>query len=811
MQRAYISRLEESKRLRVIVRGAVQGIGFRPFIYRLAAQLKLNGWVINSSQGVFIEVEGMEEELNTFLLRLDREKPERAIIQSLEFSILDPVGFNGFEIRESEGTGEKTVIVFPEIATCNECIEELFAPNDRRFHYPFTNCTNCGPRFTIIEALPYDRPNISMRLFTMCHACRNEYEEPFDRRFHAQPNACPVCGPALELCDRNGVVYAKGEGALLEAAEAVKHGNIVALKALGGFHLIVDAGNEKAVVRLRERKKREEKPFALMFPSLDLIRKCCDVSTLEERLLLSPEAPIVLLRKLRDVGSNPDILGCESRCESLIVEEIAPNNPYLGVMLPYTPLHHILMRELGFPVVATSGNLRDEPIVTDEEDAASRLEGIADFFLIHNRPIVRHVDDSIARVSMGREQLLRRSRGYVPLPIRFKRAQDGCSLPKILAVGAHLKNTVAISLGYQAFMSQHIGDLETQEAYNAFQKVIRDLKMLYEFEPEAVACDMHPDYLSTKYAKRAGLPLVEVQHHHAHVAACMAENELEGPVLGVCWDGTGFGTDGTVWGGEFLLADYSSFSRVCHFKTFRLPGGEKAIREPRRTALGVLYELFGEGVMQRHEVPLLGAFQKYELRILEQMIRKGINSPLTSSVGRIFDAVSSLIGLRQRVSFEGQAAMELEYITRDGIESYYPFEVIEKERELGLSIPQSPRSYVVDWSNTISAILEDIRKGISREEMATKFHNTLSEVLIHVANLFDIEKVVLTGGVFQNRYLTERAWTRLKEKGFKPYIHQRVPPNDGGISLGQIAVATARIQDTGCRMHDESRIVHHLR
>lgn len=789
---------KDAKRLKVVARGAVQGVGFRPFIYRLATHLGLNGWVLNSSGGLFIEVEGTEENLNSFLLRLDIEKPPRAVIRSLEFSFLDPVGFSGFEIRKSEETGEKTVAILPDIAVCHECREEASDSLDRRFLYPFTNCTNCGPRFTIIEALPYDRPNTTMKGFRMCPDCQREYEEPMDRRFHAQPIACPLCGPALELWTQKREIVAEGQSALLKAVRAVKEGKILALKGLGGFHLIVDAGNERAIARLRERKRREEKPFALMFSSLDEVKKCCEVSPLEERLLLSPEAPVVLLKK-RDSG-----LGVrDSAREPRVADNVAPDNPYLGVMLPYTPLHHILIQELGFPIVATSGNLTDEPIVTDEKEALTRLEGIADTFLVHNRPIVRHTDDSIARITLGRELILRRARGYAPLPIRCRGGVTP-SLPKILAVGAHLKNTVAISLKDQVFISQHIGDLETEEAHGAFRRTIEDFKKLYDFEPEAVACDMHPDYLSTKYARSLRLPTIEVQHHHAHVAACMAENELEGTVLGISWDGTGYGTDGTIWGGEFLLADYASFKRVCHFRLFRLPGGEKAVRETRRTALGILYELFGEEALGMDEIPIIRGFQKEEIRIFGQMMRKNINSPVTSSVGRIFDGIAALIGLKQKASFEGQAAMELEYITKDGIESSYTFDVMEKESQPRLSIPQSPPSYIVDWARIVLAVLEDVEEGISKEEIATKFHNTLSEIAVYAARLSGIEKVVLTGGVFQNRYLTERTYRRLEEEGFKPYTHQRVPPNDGGISLGQAVVASARY-----RMQDKSYIMNH--
>ncbi|MDW8241321.1 MAG: carbamoyltransferase HypF, partial [Acidobacteriota bacterium] len=517
-----------TKRLRITIRGAVQGVGFRPFVYRLANEMGLPGWVLNSPQGVFIEVEGNAPELETFLLRIEREKPPRSFIQSLEYSFLDPVGYTTFEIRHSDESGEKTALVLPDIATCSDCLREIFDPTNRRHRYPFTNCTNCGPRFTIIEALPYDRPNTTMKHFAMCNECRSEYENPLDRRFHAQPNACPRCGPHLELWDAGGKVLASHHDALGGAAAAIRDGRIVAVKGLGGFHLIVDARNEDAVVCLRRRKHREEKPFALMYPHLECVKEHCIVSELEERLLLSPESPIVLLRR-RSEGRI---------VRSAISPSVAPGNPYLGVMLPYTPLHHLLMAELGFPVVATSGNLSDEPICTDEQEALERLAGIADLFLIHNRPIARHVDDSVVRVMMGRELVLRRARGYAPLPIANcgvtdsqgtpSLVQEGTSSPtSMFAVGAHLKNTIAVSVGSQVFVSQHIGDLETAEAFEAFQRVIKSFHDLYNLRPSAVACDAHPDYLSTHYARRNGLPVISVQHHYAHVLSCMAENELE--------------------------------------------------------------------------------------------------------------------------------------------------------------------------------------------------------------------------------------------------------------------------------------------
>jgi len=643
-----------TKRLRITIRGAVQGVGFRPFVYRLAIDMGLAGWVLNSSQGVFIEVEGSQRTLDAFLLRVEKEKPPRSFIQSLEYSFLDPVGYAAFEIHHSDGSGEKTALVLPDIATCPDCLREVFDPADRRYHYPFTNCTNCGPRFSIIEALPYDRPNTTMKSFVMCNECQAEYENPLDRRFHAQPNACPACGPHLELWDGAGKVLASHREALLIATGAIRQGAIVAVKGLGGFHLMADARNEEAVQRLRQRKHREEKPFALMFPTLESVKEQCEVSELEERLLCSPESPIVLLRRQHSALRTP---------HSALSPAVAPGNPYLGIMLPYTPLHHLLMAELGFPVVATSGNRSDEPICTDEHEALQRLGEIAEDFLVHDRPIARHVDDSIVRIMMGRELVLRRARGYAPLPISLKQ-----SMPPLLAVGAHLKNTVATSVEREVFVSQHIGDLETAQAFDAFRKVITSFKQLYDLHPTAVACDAHPDYLSTQYAGQNGLPVVRVQHHYAHVLSCMAENELDGSLLGVSWDGTGYGLDGTIWGGEFLQVTEPSFLRVGHFRTFRLPGGEKAIKQPRRTAIGLLYEIFGDALFDTEELAPVRAFSSRDLEILQGVLKKRINAPVTSSAGRLFDVVASLVGLRQEVRFEGQAAMELEFAL-DGIET----------------------------------------------------------------------------------------------------------------------------------------------
>jgi len=750
----------ECERAKITVLGAVQGVGFRPFVYRLATQLRLNGWVLNSSQGVFIEVEGPLHLLQTFLVRLEKEKPPLAIVQSLECSFLDAVGYHHFEIRYSEQTGQKTALILPDVAICSVCLREILDPTNRRYRYPFTNCTNCGPRFSIIEGLPYDRPNTSMKHFGMCPNCEAEYHDPADRRFHAQPNACARCGPHLELWDEHGAVLAREDEALRKAAEFVGNGKILALKGIGGFQLIVDARDERSIERLRTRKRREGKPFALMYPSLEPVKRDCLVSVLEQRLLDSPESPIVLLAR-RAGGSVPAV-------------SVAPGSPCFGVMLPYTPLHHLLLLELGFPIVATSGNLANEPICIDECEALKRLEGIADFFLIHNRPIVRHVDDSIARVVCGREMVLRRARGYAPLPVRMNVA-----LPRVLAVGAHLKNSVALSVGRDVFISQHIGDLETPTALSAFHKTVADLPRLYDAQPELVACDLHPDYLSTKYAVETQAPLERVQHHWAHVLSCMAENELRAPALGVSWDGTGYGTDDTIWGGEFLLTDEESFQRVAHFRQFRLPGGEAAVKEPRRTALAVLHEIWGDSGLQDRSIAPIAEFSEKELALIQQALIKGLNAPITSSAGRLFDAVASLVGLRQRVTFEGQAAVELESVIDSEVIDLYPFEV-------GDALPQ-----IIDWAPMIGEILIDLRRGKSAGYISAKFHNTLAEVIVAIAREIAQPKIVLTGGCFQNRYLLERSVWRLSQAGFRPYWHQRVPTNDGGIALGQ-AVAAAR-------------------
>ncbi|MEN8191168.1 MAG: carbamoyltransferase HypF [Bacteroidota bacterium] len=753
-------------RAKINIRGAVQGVGFRPFIYRLAANLDLKGFVYNSSQGVFIEAEGDKHILEEFILKIEKEKPELSFISGMEFSFLDSIGFEEFKIIDSKCEDEKSTIILPDIAVCEDCLQEMNNSSNRRYHYPFINCTNCGPRFSIIESLPYDRPNTSMKEFIMCEECQAEYENPLDRRFHAQPTACPKCGPQVELISSEGEKVV-GNSAIDLTADKVREGKIIALKGLGGYQLIVDARNDDAVKQLRERKHRDEKPFALMFPSIDSINEACDVSEFEKRVLQSPESPIVLLKR-KDENSTD------------VAESVAPGNPYLGIMLPYTPIHHLLLNNLDLPIVATSGNISEEPICIDEKEAFEKLTGIADYFLIHNRPIVRQVDDSIVRVVLGREMVLRRARGYAPLPIHLS---EDKSQKSILAVGGHLKNSIALKLNENVFVSQHIGDLSTESAYSAFIKVIDDFERLYESEPSEIICDLHPEYLSTLFAKLSEGKCKPIQHHYAHVASCRAENQVTGSALGVAWDGTGYGFDNTIWGGEFFISNENEFSHIAQFKQFPLPGGEKAIKEARRAALGALYELYGENVFNNYVLIEELTFTSNETEILRSMLNKNINSPKTSSVGRLFDAVSALLGVSSISNYEGQSAMKLEFLVDKNISGEYQFELIENEKIL------------IDWSKMIESILSELNMGITISEISTKFHNTLSRIILDVAQLVGEEKVILSGGCFQNIYLVEKTIELLESNNRKVYIHQRVPTNDGGIALGQIAAANTKYVD----------------
>lgn len=771
--------MAERRRLRTIIHGAVQGVGFRPFVYRLAQELGLPGWVINDSTGVQIEVEGTDEQLVEFNGRLVTEHPPLAVILSQESTWLDPIGFTAFEIRSSQRQEAPSVLVLPDVATCDDCRNDIFEKGNRRYGYWFTNCTNCGPRFSIIKGLPYDRPSTTMAPFKLCPECQKEYTDPKDRRFHAQPNACGICGPQIAFWDPQGQELAKGQAALDMALLTIGNGRILALKGLGGYQLLVDARNTEAVARLRKRKHREQKPLAVMFPSMTAVKEVCVVGQLEAQTLTSVESPIVLLQgraHRRGLAKN-----------------LAPDNPYMGVMLPYTPLHHLLLRKLGHPVVATSGNLSEEPMAITEEEALQRLGNIADGLLVHDRPILRAVDDSIVRVVQGREMVLRRARGFAPLPITFGPSplRDSMAQRKILAVGSHLKNTVALAQGGHVFLSQHIGDLATLEAHEAFQRIIADLSGLLDFEPERVVCDMHPDFLSTQYAvelaDKKGLDLVEVQHHEAHIAAAMAENDLDGPVLGFAWDGTGMGRDGTVWGGECFTGGPEGFTRTGHLRTFRLPGGDRAAKEPCRVALALLHQLGLEhpDIQGLPSGPLQGQekLSRSESKLVVELLEKDLNTPITSSMGRLFDGVSSLLGLKQLNAFEGQAAMALEFCLPERkiahSETPYPMQII-KYRKGNLQL---------DWEPMLQQLLIDLGSGTPAGTISARFHNGLAEGMVSMAQEVGLTKVVLSGGCFQNMYLTERAISRLGQEGFKAYTHQRVPPNDGGIALGQAVMA----------------------
>lgn len=738
------------KNVLINIQGTVQGVGFRPFVYRLAHELNIKGWIINSSEGVKIKAEGSIKNVDDFLIRLKNEKPVNSIINDFNFSTAQIKNFTKFEIKESNNSSLKTALILPDLATCPDCLKEVFNPSDRRHLYPFTNCTNCGPRFSIIESIPYDRENTTMTEFTMCDECRSEYENPLNRRFHAEPNACPKCGPQIKLYD-NKKNPVESENLIKTVCEFIRAGKIIALKGLGGYQLLVDAGNNEAVKRLRERKHREEKPFAMMFPSIEKIKECCNVSAEEEKLLSSVQSPIVLLKKMRN---------------NMVAEEISPSNKYHGVMLPYTPLHHILMKQLNIPIVATSGNISDEPICISDEEAFENLKGIADYFVIHNRKIVRQVDDSVARVIKDKPFMIRRARGYAPYPVIF----DETILPAI-AAGGQLKNTVAISNGKNVFISQHIGDLDSKEAYYAFKKIISDFKNLYDINPEYIISDLHPDYASTKYAQSSELNLVQVQHHYAHVLSCIAENKIEGEVLGISWDGTGFGTDGNIWGGEFLKVNKDRFARIAHFNYFPLPGGEKAIKEVWRIGASLLY------IATNDKYKVMKFYKNYDVANILDLINKKINSPLCSSVGRLFDGIASLIDLKQTASFEGQAAIQLELIiTEDALEDSYRFEIIKTEQN----------NYIIEWKNVVLDILKDLDNNVSQKIISAKFHNALVEVIVEACKLAEISKIALSGGCFQNKYLIERTIDKLKEAGFNVYWQSEIPINDAGICLGQM-------------------------
>ncbi len=755
-------------RLQIRVRGAVQGVGFRPFVYRLAHALGVAGWVSNDVRGVIIEAEAAPTVLAAFRAALTEQAPPRAQVHTVEEQAVPVLGTHGFAIVPSDTNGARDAIILPDLATCPACLGEVLEPADRRAGYPFTNCTNCGPRFTIIRALPYDRPDTTMAAFRMCPACEREYHDPLDRRFHAQPNACPACGPHLALHDAGGAVLAAGDDRAIvqRAAAELAAGRILAVKGLGGFHLMVDATSEAAVRRLRERKHRPVRPLALMVPDLAAARALCHVSDDAAQLLTGPAAPIVLL---------------DAREDARVAGGIAPGQRRLGVMLPAMPLQHILLAAFPCPVVATSGNLSDEPICTDNEEAFERLHGVADVFLTHDRPIARHVDDSIVFVADGAPRLLRRARGHAPLPVTLQRP-----VPDLLAVGAQLKNTIALARGRDVFLSQHIGDLEAAPAQHAFERVIDDFLRMYEGRPVAIAHDLHPDYASTQWAARfaaaAGVALVGVQHHHAHHAACLAENRHDGPALGVVWDGTGLGSDRTIWGGEFLYGDAAGVTRVAHLRPFRLPGGDAAIHEPRRATLALLYERFGADALRGRHLAALESLDDGPRDMLLRMLERGFHTPVTSSAGRLLDALAVLLGLTPVATYEGQAAIELEALAAPGESACYH-----------MTIATGGPALVLDWQPLLDAVLADLVRGIDRARIATRIHNGLADGIAQVCAHTGTETVTLSGGCFQNRLLLERTASLLRARGHRVLLHAQVPPNDGGIALGQIAVAAARL------------------
>jgi hydrogenase maturation protein HypF len=810
------------RRTRVRVHGTVQGVGFRPYVYRLADELGLAGWVLNDARGVLLEVEGGPQRVDAFLDRLTPDAPPLAIVERVETSALAPLGERSFAIRESPRGEVSDAPVTPDTATCADCLRELFDPHDRRYRYPFINCTNCGPRFTIVCGVPYDRPLTTMAGFEMCTACRAEYEDPSDRRFHAQPNACPECGPAVRLIDPHGVDPhgvdphdSLGPGDhVLAAATALRDGAIVAVKGIGGFHLACRADNEAAVSALRARKHREDKPFALMVATADDAAALVELSEVERVLLCSPQRPIVLAAR-RDRGTPGEFSGPTTEKSPSVAKSVAPGAPELGVMLPYSPLHHLLLADAGGTLVMTSGNMSDEPIAYGDEDALARLAAVADLLLVHNRPIETRTDDSVVRAvaapdpdaDAGRDgdangdgngqpsfrpMFMRRSRGYVPASIPLP---DAAARP-ILACGAELKSTFCLAKGSRAWISHHIGDLQNYETLRSFTDGIEHFKRLFSVQPQVVVHDLHPEYLSTKYALELqeaadtevrgsdhGLGLIAVQHHHAHLAASLAEHGESGIAVGAIFDGTGYGSDGTLWGGELLVGDLAGFQRAGALRPVRLPGGERAIREPWRMACAWLTGLHGG------EPPIPAALRtvdKGRWRLITEMTRTGLNSPVTTSMGRLFDAVAALCGIRAEVNYEGQAAIELEAACDPGERGSYEVSVSQVEGRI-----------VIDPLEALRALIADVERGTSVRVVASRFHAGIAAATVvactAAAAAAGTETVVLSGGVFQNRRLLEATAAGLHAAGLRVLMPQLLPPGDGGISYGQTVIAARRL------------------
>jgi hydrogenase maturation protein HypF len=764
----------------VRVLGIVQGVGFRPFIHRLARRHGVAGSVFNYAGGVDIEIEGPAAVLAAFVADLEREKPPIALIESLASEKLPATGGREFRILPSRDGETGPILVSPDVATCPDCEAELADPTDRRFRHPFINCTNCGPRYTIIRAMPYDRPSTSMAAFPMCERCRREYEDIDDRRFHAQPVACPGCGPTLEYVATDAIPAAvrrhgclsptSGEDALAAAVEALREGRIVAAKGLGGFHLACDATNEEAVRLIRERKGREEKPFALMAPSLDAIRRFCEVPGYALGLLQGVQKPICLLPKL---PANP------------IAPSVAPDSACFGVMLPYTPLHRLLLEDGGFlALVMTSGNLSDEPLATSNGEALKRLSGVADAFLFHDREILEGCDDSVVRPTSAGMIVMRRARSYAPFPVRLPGPQAS-----VLALGAHLKNTICLTKEDYAFPSQHLGDLDDAETLRFMERTVEHLRSILRMTPEAVACDLHPDYLSSRHAERLaeqlGVPLVRVQHHHAHIASVMAERGVTEPVVGIACDGTGLGDDGTVWGCEIMVGDAAGYERRAHLASVPLPGGDRAIREPWRMGAVYLDAAFGPDFADALDLAFCRELDREAWDLLCAMVDRGTNAPQASSAGRLFDAVAAIAGVQQVCSYEGQAAIRLEACAED-TDRVYPFDLREADG-----------TTIMDPAPTVRAIVEDLRGGRGVGEISGAFHNTfvamLAEAAAAIARATGLERVALSGGTFQNERVLTGLCRALREGGPEPLVHDQIPCNDGGLSLGQAVVAGARL------------------
>jgi hydrogenase maturation protein HypF len=752
------------KRAEIGITGIVQGIGFRPFIYNLAQKHLIRGWVLNNEKGVLINAESEDGNLDRFIQDISKLAPPLARIESFDVKYLEPLGYTTFEIRKSEETQKKFTLISPDVATCDQCLSELFSPQNFRYRYPFINCTLCGPRFTIIRDIPYDRHRTTMAPFVMCPVCQKEYEDPSDRRFHAQPNACSACGPSLHLEDTEGKEV-PGDP-IVKTLDLLSKGTIVAIKGLGGFHLACDARNRDAVSSLRSRKFREDKPFAVMCQNLEEVKEHCEVNKEEGKLLLSVERPIVILRRKEN---------------SPVTNAVAPYQDTLGVMLPYSPLHHLLLNSPLKALVMTSGNVSDEPISYRNKEAIRRLSKIADYFLFHNREIHMRCDDSVTRIFEGQPYILRRSRGYVPSPIKLS-----FPLEMILACGGELKNTFCLTRGQYAFMSHHIGDLENLETLTSFEEGIEHFKRLFYIEPKAVTYDLHPDYLSTQYALSIpDIPRMGVQHHHAHIVSAMAENGMEGDVIGVALDGTGFGLDGTIWGGEFIRSNLRDFDRLAHLKKVPMPGGSMAIKEPWRMAMVYLSEAFGDETTKL-KIDLIRRIDPQKWDVLKRAIEKKINTPLTSSMGRFFDAVSSLLSVRDEARYEGQAAIELEMIADHGIKEEYPFHIQKDEKPM-----------VVDSQEMIRGIVRDLIDGAPNSEISGKFHRTIARLIVETCETIrskeKLNRVVLSGGVFQNIFLLSLVTEGLKRSAFDVYTHHLVPTNDGGISLGQAVIAHMRL------------------